>query len=87
MTTASMGTALRHIQRLFGDGTIVGLADSQLLARFVAERDEAAFAAIVARHGGMVLTVCRGVLRDPNDVEDAFQATFLTLFRKGASLW
>jgi RNA polymerase sigma factor (sigma-70 family) len=87
MADAQLGAALRQIQRLFSDGSSTGLSDTQLLNRFATRRDEAAFAAIVTRHGPMVLAVCRGVLHDPSDAEDAFQATFLILARKGASAW
>jgi RNA polymerase sigma factor (sigma-70 family) len=60
--------------------------DQQLVARFVARRDEAAFAALVKRHGPMVLAACRRVLCDVHEAEDACQATFLVLARKAGSL-
>ena len=86
MASARSGNALGPIQRLFDEGTLTGLTDAQLLDRFLTGRDESAFAFLVARHGPMVLAVCRGVLRDRNDAEDAFQATFLVLFRKAGGL-
>ncbi len=88
MATARLGAALRQIHTLFdGPGAVAGLTDAQLLDRFVSRRDEAAFAALVERHGTMVLAACRAVLREPSDAEDAFQATFLVLVRKAGSIW
>ncbi|HLJ95155.1 MAG TPA: RNA polymerase sigma factor [Gemmataceae bacterium] len=63
-----------------------GLTDGQLLTLFIDRRDEGAFEALVKRHGPMVLGVCRRLLRNPHDAEDAFQATFLVLVRKAASV-
>ena len=61
-------------------------SDSELLNCFVRERDSAAFRNLVVRHGPVVLQVCRGVLQDPHEAEDAFQATFLVLVRKAPSI-
>ena len=76
----------RHLVGLFGHGTAVGLGEAQLIGRFVEENDSSAFEAIVERHGPMVWGVCRRWLRDPNDAEDAFQATFLILARRAGSI-
>src|ERR671938_432204 len=82
MTSARAGLVLYHLRRLAGAEP----PDGQLLGRFTALRDEAAFAALVRRHGPMVRNVCRRVLGHAQDAEDAFQATFLALARKAGSV-
>ncbi len=85
MTTS----VVRQLEALFGGGSVAGLTDRQLLERFVARRDHAAedaFAALVARHGPMVLGVCQQLLGDHQHAEDAFQAVFLVLARRARSL-
>jgi RNA polymerase sigma factor (sigma-70 family) len=86
MATETMTRVVRHLRRvaLLSDGG--GLTDGQLLDSFLSQREEAAFEALVRRHGPMVLSVCRRVLRHTQDAEDAFQATFLVLVRKAASI-
>ena len=74
------------LQTLFDVGVIGNLSDGQLLERFVARGEEAVFEALIERHGPMVWGVCRRVLRDHHDAEDAFQATFLVFARKAASI-
>ena len=69
-----------------GAHSATNVSDAELLERFVSCRDEAAFAALMARHGPMVFGVCRRLLRHAQDAEDAFQATFLILVRKAASI-
>ena len=86
MANGDRGTTLRDLGRLFGEGTLAGLDEGQLLDRFADRRDEAAFRILLARHGPMVLATCRRMLRDEHDAEDAFQATFLVLARKAGSL-
>jgi RNA polymerase sigma factor (sigma-70 family) len=86
MLSGQGGPVLGQMERLFAAGSVTGMNEGQLLDRFVSHRDEAAFAALVTRYGPMVLSVCRQMLRDPNDVEDAFQATFLVLVRKAGTL-
>ena len=90
MARARRGAVLRQIRALFDAGAIGGLTDGQLLERFTARGGEAAelaFAALVERHGPMVLRTCRAILRDTHDAHDAFQATFLVLVRRAGSLW
>ncbi len=80
---------LRHLHTLYRVGVLGDLSDAQLLERYVAGLDEGAeagFAALVERHGPMVLRVCRQILGDPHDAEDAFQATFLVLARRAGSV-
>ena len=86
MASVRRDAALRQIDRLFGEGTLAGLPDARLVERYVLHRDELAFEALVRRHGSMVLGVCRRVLEDPNDADDAFQAAFLLLARKARSI-
>jgi DNA-directed RNA polymerase specialized sigma24 family protein len=82
----STQAVLIELDRIFGRGTVAGESEGVLLRRFVTDRDEAALAALVARHGPMVLGVCRRVLRDEHAIEDAFQATFLILVRRAAAI-
>jgi RNA polymerase sigma factor (sigma-70 family) len=86
MTHIHGGILLRHIRKLVAAQCPNQQSDLQLLEQFIAERDEAAFAALVQRHGGMVLGVCRGVLRHQQDAEDVFQAAFLVLARKAGAI-
>ncbi len=79
------GEALRQLDQLFRYG-IAAPGDRVLLGRFLAERNEAAFEALVERHGPMVLGVCRRLSASVHDADDAFQATFLILVRKAAQL-
>src|SRR5690348_5256374 len=90
MAKGQHDSASRHVRTLFHLGTVGSLTDRQLLERSAGEGADAAelpFAALVERHGPMVLRVCRSVLRDPHDAHDAFQATFLVLLRRAGSLW
>jgi RNA polymerase sigma factor (sigma-70 family) len=74
------------LRRVAEPAWAAGLTDGELLERFCARRDEAAFAALVRRHGPAVLGVCRRLLHHPQDAEDAFQATFLVLVHSAGSI-
>ncbi len=86
MISVRRGQVLRELDRLFHHGTLSSLGDDELLERFLDRSDANAFEALVSLHGPMVLGICRRMLRDPRDVEDAFQATFLVLVRKAATI-
>jgi len=79
MATASMSSFLRRLTRGMAAETLRDQSDRQLVERLLAGQDEAVFEAIVRRHGPMVYRVCRRVLQQEQDTEDAFQATFLIL--------
>jgi RNA polymerase sigma factor (sigma-70 family) len=87
MATSQLQRVVQHLRQTVRPRTGSGATDGQLMERFIARRDEEAFAAIVRRHGPMVLGVCRRLLpARHHDAEDAFQATFLVLVRKAASV-
>jgi RNA polymerase sigma factor (sigma-70 family) len=81
-----MHTVVEFIHGLVVDPDLASRTDSELLKRFLANRDENAFEALVRRHGPMVLGLCRRILRDPQEAEDAFQAAFLIFVRRAASI-
>jgi polysaccharide biosynthesis/export protein len=79
----------RDLTTLFQHGTVAGLTDRELVGRIATasfDETEALFEVLVSRHGPMVLRVCRNVLHDPHDADDAFQATFLVLVRRIGSI-
>jgi RNA polymerase sigma factor (sigma-70 family) len=86
MLTSPLSKVLEHLRRTALRQNVADLGDMELLEGFLNARDEAAFEALVRRHGPMVLGVCRRILKNSHDAEDAFQATFLVLVRKGASI-
>ncbi|HMF15082.1 MAG TPA: sigma-70 family RNA polymerase sigma factor, partial [Gemmataceae bacterium] len=86
MTSMQVGPVARRLQQVLGAHRVREWTDAQLLQQFVARREEDAFAALLRRHGPLVLGVCRRVLRREQDAEDAFQATFLMLARHAESI-
>src|SRR5438045_3004256 len=86
MASTQLAGVLRHILQIVGPSHAPELSDAQLLQCFLADRDETAFRLLMKRHGRMVLSVCQYVLRQRQDAEDAFQATFLILARNAASI-
>ncbi len=86
MSSPRLRAFLRHLQGAVGRPDEQAVPDARLVERFVAERDEAAFELLICRHGSLVLGVCERILRQEQDAEDAFQATFLILARRAGSL-
>ena len=86
MAGTTLDTFVRYIRHLAVSRATRESSDTELLGRFSASRDEAAFAALVMRHGPMVWAACHNVLRHEQDVEDAFQATFVVLARRANSI-
>src|SRR5262245_53518700 len=86
MPQGQLGSLLRHLRRLIGGGPAADTPDALLLQQFVEQRDEAAFTSLVGRHGPLVLGVCRRVLHDAHEADDAFQATFMILAKRAASV-
>jgi len=85
MAFGQLNSFIGRLRRLVAAPERCGLGDAHLLERWVQLRDEAAFEVLIWRHGPLVLSACKRLLRDPQDIEDAFQATFLTLLRKAGS--
>src|SRR5262245_37227342 len=77
---------LRSIENLLVEGTVAGLDDNALLERFATQRDGRGLAALINVHGPMVLGTCRRILSEPQDVDDAFQSTFLVLVRRAGAI-
>jgi HlyD family secretion protein len=81
-----LNRVIRHLRHMVGAAPQGEHSDAQLLQQFAQDRDETAFAALVQRHGPLVLGVCRRLLPEARQAEDAFQATFVVLARQAASI-
>lgn len=86
MSARPFGPLFQHLRRLAGPPSAPADTDRQLLERFVVGHEEDAFADLVRRHGPMIYGVCRRLLADGPEAEDAFQATFLVLVRRPGSI-
>src|SRR5437879_5337000 len=86
MNTSTLNRVIHRLRQAAFRQDGAGVADSELLECYISRGDEEAFEALVRRHGPMVLGVCRRILRNEADAEDAFQATFLVLVRKACSI-
>ncbi len=86
MASGTSAAVKKHVAALYQHGTATGLTDGFLLDRFRSGPDESAFSLLVERHAPMVLHVCRRILRDRHDAEDAAQATFLVLARQARAI-
>jgi RNA polymerase sigma factor (sigma-70 family) len=86
VVNGGINRVVEHIRRSASVDAFGGLTDAELLARYAGQREEAAFEAIVRRHGPLVLGVCRRILGDTHSADDAFQATFLILARKAGAI-
>jgi hypothetical protein len=81
-----MGPVPSGLATLFASGTLTDRADIELLELWTSRRDRVALEVLVQRHAALVMNVCRSLVTDPNDADDAFQATFLVLARKASSI-
>jgi RNA polymerase sigma factor (sigma-70 family) len=86
MPSAQLGSVVRYLGGLWVNHAVAGVVDAELLRRYVLQKDQTAFEALLRRHGPMVLSVCRRLLGNEHDTEDAFQATFLVLIRKASGI-